>query len=303
MNTLTVSYLTSREHPHFEWFFQSLARQNPEGVIVNVIDFHAEKRKDEVRQIAEASGVPLGPHIPPKPTIWQGPHRITKEDWWAKSNALNTSIIVCETPWWSWVDDRCVLSENWLACVHEAMAGNYAVCGSYEKRYNMRVEDGIIVDSGELAGEDRRRQEPRAVPTHDWYGGHGALPLEWCLAVQGFSEDLCDSLGSEDSMFGVCLRNAGYPMRYDARMRLIEDRTQGQIDGALKRADKNSHLGRQAKSWAIVKAFWRKTTSQNCFDIRNVRDRVLLNHERLDDIGPFASDKDWYDGQKIEEMT
>lgn len=102
-------------------------------------------------------------------------------------------------------------------------------------------------------------------------------------------------------MFGVCLRNSGYPVMYDSRMRLIEDRTPGQIDGALKRADKGE--GRAAKSWDIVRSFHGKKTSQNSFDIRNVRDRVLLNNEPLESIGPFGSDRDWYDGALLSEMT
>src|SRR5206468_12812079 len=112
------------------------------------------------------------------------------------------------------------------------------------------------------------------VPTSDWYGGSCALPLEWCLQVNGFPEDMCDGLGSEDSMFGRTLLHSGLPMKYDSRMRIIEDRTPSQIGGALKRADKNPHLGQKAKSWDIVRAFRGKTTSQNSFDIRDMRARI-----------------------------
>ncbi len=294
--SLTIAYITSRKEPKIEWFFDSLRLQTDEdfsGIKMICVDtFSADRTKFNI----------FCEYRRPKPTIWQGEHRITKEDWWAKSNAMNTAIILCETEWIAFVDDRCVLAPEWLQCVKDAMEGNYAVVGSYEKRSNMKVENGVITDMGECLGIDVRPQwgEPRV--TRDWYGGSCALPLEWCLDVNGFSEDLCDSLGSEDSMFGITLRNSNFPMKFDSRMRIIEDRTQSEIDGALKRADKGVHLGTNAKSWAIVKAFHQKTDSQNSFDIRQHRNRVHINGEDLWSIGPYASHYDWYDGQPISEM-
>src|SRR5439155_5985002 len=139
------------------------------------------------------------------------------------------------------IDDRCILTPQWMTCLKDAMAGRYAVCGSYEKRSGMKVENGEIIEEGELLGEDIRPKFGEPVPTSDWYGGSCALPLEWCLQVNGFPEDMCDGLGSEDSMFGRTLLHSGLPMKYDSRMRIIEERTPSQIDGALKRADKNPH--------------------------------------------------------------
>lgn len=299
-HSLTVCFVTSRLDSKIDWFFDSLAKQINEGdeIRIIVVDFHlSDPQRFSSKRFPKE--FPHLRYVEPKPTIWKGAHRITRENWWSKSNDLNSSICLCETEWWSWVDDRCVLAPGWLDSVRRAMDGDYAVCGSYEKHAGLIVENGEVRGSAQLLGADTRT--PGCYDFDSWYGGSGALPLEWCLAVNGFAE-LTDSLGSEDSMFGVTLRNSGYPIRYDSQMRLIEDRTPGQIDGALKRADKNSHLGQQAKSWAIVRAFHGKTTSQNEFDIRNLRDRVLLNGESLDSIGPFGSDTDWYDQQKISEM-
>jgi len=297
---LTIAYITSRKEPKIEWFFDSLAKQvTDDDIKVEIID-----------ALSGRNGRPLNFNghgkiqyevSLPKPTIWQGEYRITKEDWWAKSNAMNTAICLCTTEFIAFVDDRCVLTPIWLQCVKDAIAGNYAVCGSYVKCAHMKVENGEIIDSGEFLGEDDRHQVGYPIPTKDWYGGSCALPLEWCLEVNGFPE-ACDSLGSEDSMFGMLLRNNNFPMKYDSRMKIIEDRTPSEIGGALKRADKNPHLGRQAKSWMLVRMFHDKKTSQNEFDIRNVRDRVLLNGESLSGIPPVGSHFDFYDGQPISEM-
>ncbi len=294
---LTIAYITSRREPKIEWFFDSLNKQvegEPPRIIV--VDPHIGEKWSNI----DLKLVPL--YFLPKPTIWQGKHRITKEDWWAKSNAMNTAIILCRTDFIAFVDDRCVLGGKWLECVKDSMEGNYAVVGSYEKRSNMKVENGVILDRGVSLGEDEREQHPFPIPTRDWYGGSCALPLEWCLAVNGFSEDMCDGLGSEDSMFGVTLRNSGFEMKYDSRMRIIEDRTPSEIDGALKRADKEVHSGMNAKSWAIVKAFWQQDNSGNSYDIRQHRARVQAG-EDLQSIMPSASHYDWYDGQPIAEMT
>lgn len=303
---LTIAYITSRKEPKIEWFLESLCLQRTaDSMQLIIVDsLHNERGHlafKSADHIIAHSSVPEQSlrHVSPKPTIFQGAHRITKEDWWAKSNAMNTAICLCQTEFIAFVDDRCVLAPEWLQCVREAQQGNYAVCGSYEKRANMKVENGKITDYGELLGYDTRHQYGEPVPTRDWYGGSCALPLEWCLAVNGFSEDLCDSLGSEDSMFGVTLRNSGYPMKFDSRMRIIEDRTPSEIDGALKRADKNPHLGRKAKSWDIVRAFHGKTSSQNSFDIRDMRARKLNGEDWRP---PSASHFDWYDGASIADM-
>lgn len=300
---LTVAYVTARRDPRINWFFDSLRAQSAGFEKIIVVDNFAESevRREIVarqfRNVFDGFGYDLI-HVPPKPNIWNGPHRLTKEDWWAKSNALNTAICLCKTDWIAFVDDRSVLVAGWCASVREATMENYAVCGTYEKRANMEVKSGQIINPGAVLGVDHRPQDQHTFPTKDWYGGHGALPLEWCLKVNGFSEDLCDSLGSEDSMFGCTLFNSGYPIRYDPRMKIIEDRTPGEIDGALKRADKG--VSPNDKSHAIVSILRDKTHSQNSYDIRNMRDRIL-NGEPFPP--PSASHFDWFDGQAISEMT
>lgn len=291
MNSLTVAYITSRKEPKIEWFFDSLFGMVSGRISIKIIVVDSDVNRTPLHPYMLNSGAVKS--VSPKPTIWQGTHRITREDWWAKSNALNTAICLCRTEWIAFVDDRSVLASGWLYCIEEAMRGQYAVCGYYEKRANMRVENGEIIDAGTLLGADTRT--PGTYPFDSWYGGHGALPLEWCLRVQGFPE-VADSLGSEDSLFGILLRNFGFPVYYDSRMRLIEDRTPGEIGGALRRSDWGESP--RDASHALVEMFRDKTTSQNEFDIRNMRDRVL-NGEPFPP--PTSSPIHWFSGQPIAE--
>lgn len=291
MNSLTVAYITSRKESKIEWFFDSLFGMASGRIAIKIIVVDSDVNRTPLHPDMLNSGAVKS--VNPKPTIWQGPHRITREDWWAKSNALNTAICLCRTEWIAFVDDRSVLAPGWLDCIEEAMRGQYAVCGYYEKRANMRVENGDIVDAGTLLGADTRT--PGTYPFDSWYGGHGALPLDWCLRVQGFPE-VADSLGSEDSLFGILLRNFGFPVYYDSRMRLIEDRTPGEIGGALRRSDWGESP--RDASHELVEMFRDKTTSQNEFDIRNMRDRVL-NGEPFPP--PTSSPIHWFSGEPIAE--
>ena len=116
--SLTVCCVTARKWPRLEWLMDSLRRQKAPGedVKILVVDAHCEE--------PAAGDLALAP---PKPTVWQGPHRLTRRDHWAAANARNTGICLCRTDWIAFVDDRSVLVSTWLEAVRDAMAGGYAV--------------------------------------------------------------------------------------------------------------------------------------------------------------------------------
>ncbi len=293
IKSLTIVYVTARTSPMVEWFLDSLALQctsdNVKIIIVSTF-------KDAVGDLFNSDKVKV---VNPKPTIWQGEYKITRESWWAKSNAMNTGIALCDTEWIAFVDDRSVLMPGWLQCVQDSMIHTYAVCGSYEKRANMRVTNGEITNHGDLLGIDIRTQRGFPHLTSDWYGGSGALPLEWCLMVNGFPEDVCDGLGFEDIQFGKLLNNNHLEMRYDSRMRIVEDRTQSEIGGALKRGGKKGKNSPwDDKDYAILNRMGDAKTSQNSYDIRELRQRVLSGKPFP---SPTASHFDWYDNAPIAE--
>ena len=303
IKSLTVAYVTARHEPKTEWFMDSLHREtggdysNTKIIIVNSF---LDQRYQITTRLHDGTYVDFT-HTPPKPTIWQGKYRITKEDWWAKCNAMNTAIAMCDTEWIAFVDDRSVLAHGWLQCVQDSMIHDYAVCGSYEKRSSMKVNNGEITELGELLGQDIRTQRKFPVRTSDWYGGSGALPLEWCLRVNGFPEDICDGLGFEDIAFGILLRNNHLDMRYDSKMRIIEDRTPTEIGGALKRASKPSpnEDKYQAKDYRILSIMGESTVSGNSYNLTELRQRTLAGEPWP---APTASKYDWFDGEPVSEM-
>ena len=124
------------------------------------------------------------------------------------------------------------------------------------------------------------------------------MPLEFCLRVNGWPEEITDGLGFEDVAFGILLRNNHLPMYYDSRMKIIEDRTPTEIGGALKRGGKKGpNTPWDDKDYKILDIMNASTTSGNSFDIKELRERTLKGEPFPP---PTASHKDWFDGAIIE---
>ncbi len=295
---ITIAYCTSRENPKFDWFYDSLMRQPFNvGTRIIVVDRMAEER--QIFPFTTAVTVTA-----PKPTVWQGKHRLTKEDWWAVSNSRNTALLMCQTDYILWVDDRCVLAPGWLAAAYEAEAGRYAVCGSYEKRHGLKVENGGIVDFGTLNSEDGRNHQSQGkickAPGQWFFGGTLGCPLEWALVVNGFEEQM-DSLSAEDCLFGMHLENNGFRIMHDPRLKIIEDRTPGECGPDMKRSSKEKHpRDTTDKGHEAFRRFGRlKRASHkwNMLEIRHdmARGAGFPHHNGIPSV-------DWFDGQPLSEM-
>jgi len=189
------------------------------------------------------------------------------------------------------------------------MDGDYAVAGSYSKRHNMIVENGIIKDWGSHDGTDPRspggedhRKAAGIVnaPGAWWFGCTTALPLEWALQVNGYNE-LRDSLRGEDCDFGIMLQNNNYPIRYDVTMETVQDRTPGQCGLGLRSTCKEKHPNdKWDKGHSALKRFSKSKSSEHPFNIRVVRAAV----QRGDPFPHHGGQPshDWFDGQPINEM-
>ena len=149
-----------RPEPQIQWFLDSIRNEcggDYTGINLIVIAFHADEPWKSV-SVVECDGEKLGDKLisymvyQPKPCVWQGPHRLTKQDWFAASNARNTGLCYARDGWIAYVDDLSVLMPGWLNAVREAMAGNYIVLGAYKKVKNLVVENGVVRSCWEFAG-------------------------------------------------------------------------------------------------------------------------------------------------------
>lgn len=302
MKSLTIGFCTSRKEPRFEWFFDSLNAQGGSDCDVVVVDLHHGTPERFDRVTAASKTFPRVWHVPPKPTVFQGSHRLTQSDWWAVSNSRNTALCLTRGEYVVWVDDRCVLQPKWLQGVREAMSGNYGLCGTYEKRVDMKVENGAIVHGGTVIGEDCRKSHAKGKiirAYREWFfGGTLGMPTEWALSINGFDERM-DSLSMEDVMCGIHLYNGGYMVRHDPRVFIIEDRTPSELGEPMKRSSKERWPhDEQDKTHEALRRFGKQNRADHYWDLRAIRERALRG-EPFPVGGPVT---DWYDGQPISEM-
>lgn len=303
---LTICYITTRRACHSEWFFNSLAREVRETACawphVVVVDFyHDGTQKHGLGYRGECI------NVAPKPTPWQGPHRLTQQNWFAASNARNTGLCHARDSWIAYVDDLSVLLPGWLRCVHEAMANNYIVCGSYQKVLKLAVRsDGIVTNYEEFKqGRDCRLthcapDKPMECAGNWLYGCSSAIPIEALLNINGWPE-ICDGLGCEDCCCGITLSNAGYRLKYDPRMRTFESEEDHHLEPAFRREDWHFSNGRLVKGGnggtdkshrALAVAQASKRFDNYC-DIRALRKIILKGGKFPEGVNP---QHDWYHG-------
>lgn len=295
---LTVAQITSRARPELDWLLDSLAPQIKLGETVHVLQINLHCPTTSKVDDPRFSSVAIHPI---KPSVWQGPTRLTSQDHWDISSAKNCAACLCQTDWLAWTDDRCVLGQKWLQAVRDAMKGDYAVCGSYQKRFGMQVENGAITHAGEVTGVDPRlkRLKPlQATYGGEWFGCTYAVPLNWCLEMNGHNEN-CASIGLEDVIFGNMLTLNGHTTRYDPRMHIIEDRPRDPGEGMPKRMDKGPVGTDGDKSHAVLKRFGGNKFCQHPLNLSEERERVLRGEPWTI---PTQPDRDFYDGQPLSEM-
>ena len=287
---LTIVYITGRREPRLDWMVAGLRRQRQisDAIDLVVIDTYARSPKLLGIDTGIFSSVVVSR---PKPTIWQGPHRVTKVDWWANSNARNTGIVLCKTDYVVFLDDRCHLGPHWLEVVRRAECKRDSmIVGAYEKHENGKV----IVDH-------RLQQCPQGKVNcgGSWlYGCTFALPLEWCLEANGFEEG-CDGLSGEDYIFGFMLENNGHRLDFVPSMFVSLERSSAHANTYV-RVDKG--VSPNDKSHAALIRFRRRRRSEFTPNLRALRDQ-LAHGGTFPIPDPAVNHRDWYDGTLIREQV
>lgn len=311
MLTITIAYLSCRKDPKIEWFLGSLYRQlesliGPDAKLtfggLNIRVVFVDFYRDE-RQLGPWAKFPSLWHVTPKPCVWQGPHRITKENWFAASNARNTALCHAPDGWIVYVDDLSVLMPGWFNAVREAVAGNYIAEGAYKKVKNLVVENGVAKSWDEFpGGVDSRWHSGMAdepiTANGDWmYGCSVAMPVEALLTINGWPEDLCDGLGSEDYCCGIALQNAGYNCKYDRRMLTLESEELHFVEPAFKRSDYG--VSPADKSHAALNIARQSKYFPNHFNMRELRQKILAGEPFPVDVQPRHC---WFTGRHLSDL-
>lgn len=301
---LTIAYSTCRREPHFDWFFESLARQcDLASVRVVVVDYFAEEAGRRELLSALCPGVI---HVSPKPSVWQGLYRLTSRDYFAPSNARNTALCHASDGWIAYADDLSVLMPGWMACVQEAMRLGHVRLGAYRKVCRLVVRDGLVVSfENHHAGWDTRWHSGSAsapvTASGSWmFGCSLVAPVEAFLAVNGWDED-CDPMGGEDYAAGMMMERHGWQFAYDRRMLTFESEEDHHKETPFLRIDKGASPN-DASHRMLAMLLGGRDVAPNYFGaggIRAVRGRVLAGEAFP---SPPLPEHDWRDGQPLREM-
>ena len=285
---ITIAYITAREQPRLDWLIDGLDQQAQKGDKIELIVVDALGRPATAIGYRPIKAIKKLVETRPKPTIWQGPHRITAHDFFANANARNTAIVLCGTDYICFLDDRCRLDPGWLEQVRIGEKKRAAVlCGTYTKH----EDRGVLVDH-------RRQHAPlgRKSCGGSWcYGCNFALPLKWLLEVNGCEEG-CDPVGMEDCVLGHMLANAGYQLDFVTAMAVQQDRRGFVHPLDFPRQDKG--LSPLDKSHMIQARFFPRKRTEFTPDLRKLR-RLIGKGKSFPVPDPNGDHRDWFDNELI----
>jgi len=281
---LSICYLTGRAEPHLEWVLQAIRKQRrkEDKIELVVVDALERSQRDLT---SDVSGVEHLVVVAPKPNLWQGRHRVTSRDFWAKSQAANTAICRARYDYVAFLDDRCILGDRWLATIRDGYQKRTAVqAGAYER----------IPGAGQKEIDHRLQLHPNGKKRCDggWlYGCTFALPLAWALKVNGFEEGM-DGLAQEDCMFGFQLVNAGYRIDFVPSLFVTLHR-EPYAEHAYERERGGDKL------LAAQERFQKRKRTEFTPDLRVLRSRLRAG---ADFPMPDFGNLDWYDGRLIQDL-
>ena len=224
---LTLAYVTFRPNPKLEWWLDSLNKQADE--------LHAWPLIKRIVIVSphKITAAPVCSYVitRPCPGVWQGPHRLTKADYFDVANARNTAIALAPTSHIVFSDDLSVLMPGWLQQVVDALnseeLSRKIVCGAYRKVNKLNVVDGKVASfEDHPPGVDHRTllvrgSEPQPCRGQWAFGCSLMAPIEALLSVNGYDQDTA-SLSYEDVVLGQMLENRGHEFVFAPRMMTYE---------------------------------------------------------------------------------
>lgn len=320
--TLTVAFITAREDPCFDWFCDSLHRELeqlkgfiktghrpyrgltlPEILFVDLeLDYRPEARRSELKKIVD--GRFEYRHVPPKPSSWQGTHRLTKTDYFCASSARNTAFIHTATDYIACVDDLCILMPGFLLRVLMACLPRSVVAGAYFNVDDMVVDNGELVDWTQFEADSRwdlpRTEHSLVISGGGLYGTSFLVPMSMVEKVNGFDE-YCDGVGAEDYELGIRLERAGCTIYYDSNMLSLYSRQHPAKSRAMNRRRKMHTTGEWTDHYMLnrlVEDTTRYLPLGNWCNIKEQRRRVKAGLP----IEHPLPDRDWVDGQPLAEL-
>lgn len=239
---LTIAYITCREDPLIENFYISLEEQIPlllgymEKPTLVVVDHFMNERLLPSPRVRLANRLERFIYTAPKPSVWQGPSRLTSVDFFSASNARNTALCYAgNSEYIVYVDDCSMLGKDWVKSLVSTPLDGRVLMGSYEKRTSLLADSSVVGTDYRLnlKPEHHQNVSPRFLA-----GCTMAIPVKSLLEINGWPEFYCDGMGYEDCITGVVLHNATKCLfTFNPRFKIYEDETAHHVGKKLLRID------------------------------------------------------------------
>ena len=315
---LTIAWITNRLDARPEYFLHSLVNElnrtqfNRDSLSILLVDFHLHFDWDGTRKavyaafIRQAGLEGLVRHVPTAPSVWQGPHRLTKEDHFDAAAVRNGAVCYAKDGYFACVDDLSVMLPGWLDVVIEAQKTHYIACGAYKKVKKLVVERGVVKSFEENPpGNDHRLNYPTMWKwcSGQWmYGCSFAAPVEAILKVNGWPAWDCAGMSFEDGIAGVVLHRLGYLFRYDPRMMTYESEELHGQGKPFRRDDPG--VSPKDKSHALLDRCKASVRFHNEFgdgiqSLSDLRQRILNGGEFPI---PTTPTHEWFTGKALPEL-
>jgi hypothetical protein len=313
---ITICTTTLRKQPRFKETADSLFKAPKpqiewEWLVVDGILWYEKNRREELEEAV--AGRFTFRHVVPKPSLWQGPHRLTSKDYWDACSARNTAFIAATHPYVVFIDDCMEVDEFWFYQILTAYTQDLAYAGTYSSlNTNRRPISG---------GEDHRKTQcPSTQMVYGgWlYGMNMGVPLNKALNVDGYDETYSGQGGVEDCDFGVRLDRAGCKVIWlpESMVYQLMDSHEpvcGYAGGASKevgfkaplkpkeRKLKNGMV-RFANEFLTERLMTEDVKRYLPLKMRNIRELRKLYWEGKPLPVPSWPSTDWRDGQRLEDM-
>ncbi len=304
--TLTLAYCTARINPRLDWFLDSIFHQDTSRIReILVIDAHCKQREEMV--LNHPTSYRIQRHLP-KPTVWQGEHRLTSVDFFDQASCRNTAICLAKGTHICFVDDLALAAPTFMQAIYKSMDEGWISCGAFRKVNKLQVHDGKLMSfENDPTGCDPRWKQwkyddTKSCPSEWSFGCSIAGPLEAFLSTNGYPEDLTAGMGYEDSVFGQTVARNGYELRYNRKQLTYESQEDHHNQPVMLRFDPG--ISPNDKSHAMLEKCKGVKRFENDFGDGITDIRVLREHIQSGGSFPIrtAPTHEWFSGWPLKDF-
>lgn len=227
---ISFIYITCRKNPKLELFINTLYQQvfdlnfDITKIQLVIVDFELQYDTSRLENFGKIINNRFDyVHVEPKPSKYQGKHKLTKVNYFSASGPRNTGVCYSKYDYLVFIDDLSAMGPNSFSHIVDYANKKIVVGFSYQKVNGLEFNNNKLYFKEHSSGIDSRIQNKdffRQIQGAQLYG-YNASPLYEILKVNGYDE-ICASMGGEDYHYGHRLQLAGVKIYYSEHVRFYE---------------------------------------------------------------------------------